>query len=665
MRTMTFQSIRQICRACAFFVLASGSPFAWSQAPARTPVESFFQNPAFGGGVLSPNGRHAAFTIAPKDGRTQLMVLDVEKSSAKVVASFPDADVWRFEWVNDSRLVYDVADRQAAAGDVVLGPGLFAVDRDGSNFRQLVSRQQTYVSDTGGIKLMGFQTRLMHATRTKTSDEVFVTEPEFDTHGSLEALNLSRLDTRTGRTARLNRPGKSFSYTLDAKDVPRASVTYDQGRVGVHYLDPADEKWRELASWDNLTGQGFYPEAFAPDGTLYASSRNGRDTTSLYTYDLAQRKISGEPLLSLPGYDYRGGLVMSADRLLGIRYETDAEATAWLDPQMKDVQAKIDAQLPGTTNRVSVALRPELPIFVVHAYSDADPGTFLLYNTQTGKFTGLGAAMRGIDVRQMAHTDQVRYKARDGLEIPAWLTLPRDAKGRKVPMVVLVHGGPWVRGGHWRWHAERQFLASRGYAVLEPEFRGSEGFGFRHFRAGWKQWGMAMQNDVADGARWVIAQGIVDPARICIAGASYGGYATLMGLINDPDLFRCGINWVGVTDLNLMYSVTWSDFSLDSKTYSMPVLLGDREKDAAQLKAMSPLQQADRIKQPLLMAYGGADRRVPIVHGTRFKDAVQKTNPNVEWVEYTEEGHGWALVKNRVDFWTRVEKFLDRNIGAR
>jgi dipeptidyl aminopeptidase/acylaminoacyl peptidase len=173
-----------------------------------------------------------------------------------------------------------------------------------------------------------------------------------------------------------------------------------------------------------------------------------------------------------------------------------------------------------------------------------------------------------------------------------------------------------------------------------------------------------MQNDIADGARWAVAQGIADGSRICIAGASYGGYSASMGLINDPDLFRCGINWVGVTDIDLMFSPIWGA-GRHAKTFNMHTLLGNPEKDVERFKATSALQQASRIKQPLLLAYGGADRRVPIVHGVRLRDAVQKTNPHVEWVEYVEEGHGWFLVKNRVDFWTRVEKFLERNIGSK
>ena len=173
-----------------------------------------------------------------------------------------------------------------------------------------------------------------------------------------------------------------------------------------------------------------------------------------------------------------------------------------------------------------------------------------------------------------------------------------------------------------------------------------------------------MQDDLADGAKWAIAQGIADPQRICIAGASYGGYATLMGLINDPDLYRCGINWVGVTDINLMYDVNWSDFSSIWKQYGMPLMVGDQIKDAVQLKSTSPLENASKIKQPLLMAYGSADRRVPLIHGEKFYAAVKKENPNVEWVVYSQEGHGGWSLKTQVDFWSRVEKFLEKNIGT-
>jgi len=634
------------------------------------PIEAFFQNAAIAGARVAPDGRHVAYLMGSAAQRTQLVVLDTEKLTMKSVAGFTDSDIGEVFWVNEKRLVFTVTDQQRAVGDRYWGPGLFAVDADGSEFRPLADimwRWGQEMSSTGR-KLLGANVRLIATTHAKDSDDIFVADPHFTVGRDFDATTVLRVDTRTGHSESLDRPANAANWSIDAHNVPRATVTYHEGRSALKYLDPATKQWTELAEWDAVRGPGFHPVAFGTDGSLYVNARNGNDTSSVYRFDTAKRAVDAQPLVSAKGYDFAGHFVENRSGVLGIRYWTDAEATQWLDPKMKQLQAKVDARFPGTINTIDVPFRGEVPFVVVHVFSDVQPGMFLLYNTETDRVQRIGTALASIDPQKMAHRTLVHYKARDGLDIPAWLTLPPGAKeGQKLPMVVLVHGGPFVRGGYWAWHADSQFLASRGFAVLEPEFRGSTGFGSRHFKAGWKQWGLAMQNDIADGTRWAIAQGTADAARICIAGASYGGYATLMGLINDPDLYRCGVEWAGVTDIDLMYSesVFTSDISDEAKKYFMPAVIGDRVKDAEQLKATSPLEQASRIKQPLLMAYGGSDRRVPIEHGTKFRDAVQKTNPNVEWVEYPEEGHGWALVKNRVDFWTRAEKFLDRNIGAK
>lgn len=231
-----------------------------------------------------------------------------------------------------------------------------------------------------------------------------------------------------------------------------------------------------------------------------------------------------------------------------------------------------------------------------------------------------------------------------------------------MPTVVLVHGGPWLRGGSWEWDPEAQFLASRGYVVIQPEYRGSTGFGFAHFKAGWKQWGGTMQDDLADAAKWAIQKGWSDPKRIAIMGASYGGYATLEGLIKNPEIFRCGVDWAGVTDLGLRYSLPYSDASEEVLNYSLKTLMGDPVADATMFKANSPLQHAEQLKQPLLLAHGVQDLRVPIIHATEFRDAVTKTNSHVEWISYLDEAHGWRHEKDNVDFWKHVEVFLDRNL---
>jgi dipeptidyl aminopeptidase/acylaminoacyl peptidase len=410
------------------------------------------------------------------------------------------------------------------------------------------------------------------------------------------------------------------------------------------------------------------PLAFGADGSLFVVARVGdADTSSVHKIDLATGQINPEPIVRTTGYDFDGSIATSRDKLLGLRITTDATADEWLDPEMKAIQQEVDKLLPATINLLSAPRRAQTPWILVRGYSDVIPPTYWLYNKEARTVSKVGESRPGIDPKQMGRQQFIRYKARDGMEIPALLTLPPGAKKTGLPMVVLVHGGPWVRGSTYGWHPQSQFLASRGYAVLEPEFRGTLGFGAKHFLSSWKQWGLAMQNDVADGTRYLIGKGIADAKRICIAGASYGGYATLMGLVNDPDLYKCGINWVGVTDINLMYKGSWnyeSDMSEEWKQYGMPEMIGDPVRDAEQLKATSPIAQAARITQPLILAYGGVDVRVPIYHGKQFYEAVTKTNKNVEWIEYPEEAHGWSLPKNHYDFWTRVEKFLDKHIGS-
>ena len=353
----------------------------------------------------------------------------------------------------------------------------------------------------------------------------------------------------------------------------------------------------------------------------------------------------------------------SACRLL-----TDANSTVWFDPAMKALQQRIDKLLPGTINLVTMGPRAATAVgagAVVFRHPAAP--SWNLFNTETGELNKVGDAYPAIDPARMGKQEPVRYKARDGLTIPALLTLPHGSARKNLPLVVLVHGGPYVRGADWGCDPQAQFLASRGYAVLEPEYRGSTGFGSRHYHAGWKQWGLKMQDDIADGAKWAIAQGIVDPQRICIAGASYGGYATLMGLINDPELFKCGVDWVGVTDIGLLYTGHWhftSDTSDDSEAV-WHAGTGGR-----------PRQGCGAAESHLAAGTGGPHPAAAAA-GLRRRRPARAALP---WQQILRGGQGHqpgrrdggvrrgrprlGLPKNRIDFWSRVEKFLDKNIGA-
>ncbi|QDQ25152.1 S9 family peptidase [Chitinimonas arctica] len=446
--------------------------------------------------------------------------------------------------------------------------------------------------------------------------------------------------------------------------MPALGLASHKGVTTYHRYDKTSKLWSKLAEFQTFAFDGYEPEFVDFEGKLYVSQLDKKGFSALYKFRDESASPEEQPWMKVEGFDVDGSPIWDykAKQLLGIAYQSDAISSYWRHPTMKAMQERIDAQLTTTLNSIDCGDCLGSPVVLVTASSDKQPNLYLLYRPATDEFTVLGQKYPDIDPRRMGSRDFVRFAARDGLSIPMYITKPAGQGKGPWPTVVLVHGGPYIRGSSWEWDAEAQFMASRGYLVLQPEFRGSTGYGNALFKAGWKQWGQAMQDDLADAAKWAVDQGLADSKRIAIAGASYGGYATLMGLIKHPDIFRCGFEWVGVSDINLMYDISWSDFSNNWLKYGMPEMIGDQKRDAAALKEFSPLEQAHRLKQPLLMAYGADDRRVPLPHGAKFHDAVKAHNPNVEYVVYAGEYHGWYLEKTRFDFWRKVESFLERNL---
>ena len=653
---------------------------ALPDSPALLPVEMFYRHADLGAARLSPSGKRLAVSFN-QAGRVALAVFDLAGGTpVKIVAHYGSTDVRSFAWVNDERLVFNLIELDAGGADQRWGPGLLSVGLDGARPRLLVRTNRDFVvgDSSRAVREPLDANHGLLAVPLGGGDEVVVGKFRRDGAGELQAVLPLKLNVVTGRTQSLamGMPEGVTRWWFDPQGEPRVGESRRDGQVSVFWRAPGSDTWALLDRFPALARK-FTPREVDAAGKLYVTVANaGADRTSeLRLFDFATGKPEAEALVRTPGFDFQGGIVHDIDlqgrstaRALGVRVLTDAETTVWFDERLTRLQKIVDDKLPGLTNRISCrACGSADAVVLVQSSSDRDPGQFWIYQAAGAQWQRVGAVRKDIEPRRMAPLDFYRFKARDGLEIPVWVTLPpgpkMSAKPTPRPAVVLVHGGPWVRGNHWAWHDDAQFLASRGYAVIEPEFRGSTGYGDRLYRAGFKQWGQAMQDDVADALQWAVGQGWVDPQRVCIAGASYGGYATLMGLVRHPELYRCGVAWVGVTEPRLMFEWSWvSDINNESRQFAYPQLIGDPVADSAMLTANSPLAQAARIRTPLLLAYGQQDARVPIEHGEKLRSAMQAAGQDPTWVVYPDEGHGWLRLDNRFDFARRMERFLAQHL---
>nr|WP_308612973.1 alpha/beta fold hydrolase [Massilia eburnea] len=639
-------------------------------AQAAVPLQNFFAASQFKQAEISPSGRYLALRIGNDKLRDGMVVLDSETGAPVGGTRLDGLDVGQIRWVNDNRLVHTVVDHSLGPGDMRFAPGLYAIDRDGKNRRQLV-QQAAYMSSTGTQithRIEPWNTYLMSDLGAQDSESLYLLRPVWDEDSyALLRMDLIQLNTSTGLSRFVARPAAPSDWMLDQKGQPSVMVSEKDGQETVHYRDPANGEWRELARFKSYgDGGDITPAGFIDDKRMLVRARLKGDKAALHVLDLASGKVDPEPLVSLGDFDFSGGMVYSNKRLLGVHYVGDARGTIWFDANMKAVQAEVDKKLPGLINIITPPVAPEVPWVLVASYSDRQPETYSLFNSKTNALKVIGISHPDIKPAEMGNQELVKIKARDGLDLPAWLTLPAKG-GKQSPLVVVIHGGPYMRGTEWGWSPESQFLASRGYAVLEPEFRGSTGYGNGLFKAGMKQWGLAMQDDIADSVKWAVAQGYADPRRVCLLGGSYGGYSTLMGLVRDPELYRCGVAYAAVTDIPLLLDngMSWAtDLPDDYRKFGVPVLLGDVKADAERFNATSPLKQAARIKRPLLLAHGSDDRRVPREHFGKMRSALEASHADVEYIEYAGEGHGWSTTEHRLDFWSRVEKFLDKHIGA-
>lgn len=661
---------RQLALAC---VAAGGAAAVGAQqAPVATepiPVEAFFASPKLNLARMSPSGRWLAAAQAAPGRRIGLQIIDLDgKEPSRFIEASPKDDVSWFRWVGDDWLVFRLvspADRSVGA----LYEGLVSVKRDGSSTRLLIDREMKTVFNK--VEELHRQRYLepnhfYMASGAPGTNEVIVGEAQYrDYQYSHTVPKLLNVATGAVRTMLDDAP-RASSWTFDAKGRARLARANSEGFTTTWWADK-DGKWREISKAPTYE-QPFTPVAIdGDDGLLVETAAPGDGSSEIRRFDFATGKPQAAALVATPGFDTIGSPFVDdkTGRVQGLQVGTDGWNQFWFNPQMKALQEKVDAKFAGNVNLIQCRPCDGTGRLLVYTYSDVDPGRYVLYLPSDDKWRLVGEVRPEIDPRRMAPVDFQRIKARDGRDLPVWITRPAGQAGASAkpgPAVVLVHGGPWVRGRMWNFDSEAQFLASRGYVVIEPEFRGSTGYGESHFRAGWKQWGHAMQDDISDALQFAVKQGWADAKRACIMGGSYGGYATLMGLVKDPDQYRCGVAFASVVDPRLMYDFYLGVYSSNSRKFQLPIILGDKVKDAELLKAGAPVELADRIKVPLLLAHGGRDYNVPVEHGERMRDALKQRGKPVEWVVYPEEGHGFFFDQNRFDYYRKVEAFLAKHL---
>ena len=474
------------------------------------PVEDFFRPSVISNLVLSPKGTHIA-ALREVQGRRNAAVFDIQTRKTTIITNFRDADVQGFRWVNNDRLIFSLGDRERGSGDQ-FAAGLFVTDRDGSNFRTLVSRS-AYTENRRELPAGGsLLSRILE--KGEWSDDVLVVVPSMQAQGRFSS-NVYRVNTKTGQStlATLGGPSNAVSWLFDQKGVARVAITQLEGVSRFFYRDGEDTPWRSLLEVQPTeVTKAVTPIAFDAQGQLYVSAYGDQDTTAIYKFDTRAGRPEAEPVFGVKGFDVNGGMVFSVDgaKLLGIRYDADKPRTHWLDADMARIQRAVDQALPDTVNQLQPGPSPAEGPILINSYSDRDPGRAFLYDDKAKRMGRSRRCDRGSRrQRWAAPAPDVQGPRRPDNPGPAD---PAEANGTKPPLVVVHRRSVGARHD-WGWDPQPvpRLARLRG---AQPESAAATGYGEKLFRAGWKQWGLAMQDDVADGVRAIVNEGLVDEAGL-------------------------------------------------------------------------------------------------------------------------------------------------------
>jgi dipeptidyl aminopeptidase/acylaminoacyl peptidase len=634
---------------------------AGAEAFARAPLETYAANPAIGRPKISPNGQRIAAPIW-RAGGDSVIIYEIDVQGVKPI-SLPmpkDVDVDWVDWANDDRLLIglskDAKDIVGRAFDASVSR-VVAVDRDGKNFAVLFGNSRRF---RGNYNL----SQVVHPLPGDT-DAVLM--------GAFNdgRYNLYRVNVRDGKAEIIQRgTPTTFQWLTDLNGVPRARWDYRPRRDRIElFLRKGD-----TGDWDMVAqyGERELPElniiGFADDPKIaIVASRQSGDRYGLFEYDMVARTL-GKPIFQHPAVDVGdpvGGPIYDplTTKLIGVYYVDDVWERRYFDHDLARIQDKLDATFVDSAIIRFHSWSQDRTRLVLFTEGPKDPGSYYVYDTKKDHASLIGRRYPSLAANELGDMLIVKYKSRDGTKLPGYLTLPPGRGDKKLPMIVMPHGGPelrdYVQYDHWA-----QMLANRGYVVLQPNFRGSGGYGKAFAEAGHRQWGRRMQDDITDGVKALIADGTADPSRVCIVGASYGGYAALAGGAFTPDLYKCVVAIAGVSDIPEMLDNVEDRVTTESAIYEYWVKrLGDPRYDMAQMKSVSPALHAANFKAPVLLIHGDQDGIVPIAQSKIMDKALRAAGKQVQFVEVEDAGHNFAKPASDLKLMSELEKFVAAHIG--
>jgi dipeptidyl aminopeptidase/acylaminoacyl peptidase len=635
----------------------------------RLPVELFARTPETARARLSPDGKRLAF-LRDSGKFTTVHVLDIDQNKLfrldqdeALLANDATKEAESFTWVGNDRLVVTTSVQDAIYGVV-------ATDWNGAR-PVAISGYEDNKIELNGQKL--FARDVIHVFHDKEMN-ILMVDDHLGGAGRRDRPDILKVSTLSGTPSlEVKNPGEVARWGLDLEGVVRFGILVHGEQTGATYRESEQAPWRTILPLAKRSGQ-MRPVGFdGANNRVLVAALTKEQRWAPFPLDPATGAL-GEPLLSDPEYDIFPerftpamsgvplvGPIFSRRKkaLTGIRYYTESARIKWLDREFAGYQMVIDKNLPDTVNLL-VDETPDGKRQLWFSYSDQNPGLYSLLDVEKRRITPLARSRSTIKPEQMATTLVIKYHARDGLLIHGYLTVPVGHKpDEKMPLVVMPHGGPWVRD-IWGFDPLVQLFANRGYAVLQMNYRGSTGYGDELYQQARKQIGGKIQDDIEDATQWAIGAGVADPQRIAIMGMSYGGYSTLFALGRTPGLYRCGISFAGVTDWPAMYEDSDVAESKAAKRYWREQI-GDPGKE--DLKVISPINFADKITAPVLIIQGKRDTRVPQDQAKRMIAALEKAGNKPQSLFLSDVGHNFGDQKKRTEIYKTMVDFLEKNLG--